>query len=50
MSSSSKSSKNSGTEKPRVSATQKKIRRQQWGMAIFAIILVVAMMLSLVIR
>jgi hypothetical protein len=43
--------KNSGAgNKPRISAQQRKMRRQQVGMAIFALILVVAMILSLVIR
>lgn len=50
MASSSKSNKTNGAGKPRISATQRKIRRQQVGMAIFAMILVVAMILSLVIR
>jgi hypothetical protein len=36
--------------KPRVSAQQKKMRAQQVGMGIFAMILVVAMILSLVVR
>ena len=36
--------------KPRVSAQQKKMRRQQVGMAIFALVLVIAMILSLVVR
>ena len=44
------SAQKSGANKPRVSAQQKKMRRQQVGMAIFALILVVAMMLSLIIR
>jgi hypothetical protein len=33
-----------------VSAQQKKMRRQQVGMAIFALVLVIAMILSLVVR
>jgi len=41
--------KSSGT-KPRVSAQQRKMRRQQVGMAIFGMVLVVAMILSLVVR
>jgi hypothetical protein len=48
--SSADSAKKNGAGKPHVSATQRKIRRQQVGMAIFALIVVVAMMLSLVIR
>ncbi len=40
----------SNAGKPRVSAQQRKMRRQQVGMAIFAMILVIAMVLSLVIR
>jgi hypothetical protein len=40
----------SGAGKPRVSAQQKKMRRQQVGMAIFALVLVIAMILSLVVR
>lgn len=39
-----------GSVKPRMSAQQKKMRRQQVGMAIFALVLVVAMILSLVVR
>jgi len=40
MASSSKKSKKSGADKPRISATQRKLRRHQVGMAIFAMILV----------
>ena len=40
--------KKSGAGKPRISAEQKKLRRQQVGMAVFGIILVLAMILSLV--
>jgi hypothetical protein len=50
MASASKKSKKSGADKPRISATQRKLRRQQVGMAIFAMILVIAMILSLVVR
>jgi hypothetical protein len=42
--------KSNGAGKPRVSAQQKKMRAQQVGMGIFAMILVVAMILSLVVR
>jgi hypothetical protein len=44
------SANKSGAGKPRASAQQRKMRRQQVGMAIFAMILVIAMILSLVIR
>ena len=44
------SQKTGAAVKPRVSAQQKKMRRQQVGMAIFALVLVVAMILSLVVR
>lgn len=37
-------------EKPRLSATQRKIRRQQIGMAIVGVILIVAMIMALSIR
>ena len=50
MASKSKTGKNGKVGKPRVSAEQKKIRRQQVMMAAFGIILVLAMILSLVIR
>lgn len=50
MASSKKTTTKNGAGKPRVSAAQKKLRRQQVGMAIFGVILVVAMILSLVIR
>lgn len=50
MASSGKANKKSGTGKPRISASQKKIHRQQLGMAIFAVIIVIAMILSMVIR
>jgi hypothetical protein len=50
MASASKKSKKGAAEKPRISATQRKIRLQQVGMAIFAMILVIAMILSLVVR
>jgi hypothetical protein len=50
MASSVKTSKKGGAVKPRPSATQRKIRRQQIGMAIFAVILVIAMILSLAFR
>jgi hypothetical protein len=49
MASESKKKKN-GAEKPRVSANQKKMRAQQVGMAIFAIIVIIAMILSLTFR
>lgn len=39
---------NGKAAKPRVSAFQRKIRRQQIGMAVVGIILVVVMMLALV--
>lgn len=39
-----------GSEKPRISAQEKKIRAQQIGMGIFGLILVLAMILSLVVR
>jgi hypothetical protein len=51
MASSAKSNnKKNGAEKPRISATQKKIRQQQLGMAILAVIMAVAMILALVVR
>lgn len=50
MASSAKSNKKDGAEKPRISATQKKIRQQQLGMAILAVIMAVAMILALVVR
>jgi hypothetical protein len=50
MASKSNPVKKNSVEKPRVSAQQKKMRRQQVGMAIFALILVIAMVLSLVVR
>ena len=50
MASVSKKNKKNSADKPRVSATQRKMRRQQVGMAIFAMILVIAMILSLVVR
>ncbi|MEN6570381.1 MAG: hypothetical protein ABFD24_00895 [Anaerolineaceae bacterium] len=37
-------------EKPRLSATQRKIRRQQIGMAIIGAILILAMIMALSIR
>ncbi|MHC1740253.1 MAG: hypothetical protein AB9897_03995 [Anaerolineaceae bacterium] len=52
MASKSNSANNNRAEKPKpyVSAQQRKMRGQQIGMAIFAIILIMAMILSLVIR
>ena len=38
------------SEKPRLSATQRKIRRQQVGMAIVGLILILAMIMALSIR
>jgi hypothetical protein len=48
--SSTEPAKKNGAGKPRVSATQRKLRGQQVGMAIFALIVVIAMILSLFIR
>lgn len=51
MASKNGSGKKSGNDnKPRVSAQQKKMRAQQVGMGVFAIILIVAMIISLFIR
>jgi hypothetical protein len=50
MASKSKPTNKGGVVKPRVSAQQRKMRAQQIGMAIFGLILVFAMILSLVVR
>lgn len=50
MAGSSKSKNKNKAEKPRGSANQRKIRLQQIGVAIFAGIVVIAMILSLVAR
>ena len=50
MASKKSSSKTVGVEKPRFSGQQKKLRLQQVFMAIFGIILVVAMIAAAVIR
>lgn len=50
MASKQSSANKNGAAKPRVSAQQRKMRTQQVGMAVFAMVLVLAMILSLFIR
>jgi hypothetical protein len=50
MAKSPKSSKKNGAEKPRVSSVQKAQRRQRIVLGILGAILVIAMILSLVVR
>jgi len=49
MASKSKPANKGGATKPRVSAQQRKMKAQQIGMAVFGLILVIAMILSLVV-